>query len=113
MRIEALIPFVENGMLMFPGHDRSSVPEWCEPLVQEMEQFPVGKYVDCLDSLAYQLQLIIRPGAKRPPPPREDTMEAMRKRLKKFHHPVSKSGIPILGQDRVRIPTPVTIEVAR
>jgi hypothetical protein len=77
-----------------------------------MEQYPVGKYVDCLDALAYQVQIIGRPGLKSPPPPREDTMEAMRLRLRKFHHPKTRGGIPIIGHNNVR-QTPVTIEVRK
>ena len=113
MRIEALIPYSENGLIKFPGFDRATIPSWCEPLVQEMEQFPVGKYLDCIDSLAYQLQIIGRPGGKRTPKPREDTIDAMHKRLRRSHKLKSKRSIPIIGRNHLRDSTPITVEVSK
>lgn len=102
MRIQALIPYVENGLLLFPGWSHDTVPGDMAALQEEMLQFPVGKYMDCIDALAYQLQLVSRPARKKAPPPREDTAYAMMMKHKKLLGITKKSKIPIIGHDRVR-----------
>lgn len=56
-RIRGLIPYVESGTLRFPGQGVHSLQDGILDLYTEMTEYPVGKYQDAIDSLAYQLQL--------------------------------------------------------
>ena len=52
MRINAVVPLVENGdIYISPKHTE---------LVEEMRQFPYGKHDDIIDTLAYILQVLKR-----------------------------------------------------
>jgi predicted phage terminase large subunit-like protein len=57
LRIKALIPYVENGTIKFPGTGPHSLSGGMLDLYVEMTEYPVGGYDDALDSLASQLQL--------------------------------------------------------
>ena len=57
MRIQALIPYVESGTILFPGSGPESLTGGLRQLYDELIQYPVAKTKDCVDALAYQLQL--------------------------------------------------------
>lgn len=102
MRIEALVPYVENGLIAFPGFSSNTVPLHIKPLVEEMEQFPVGKYVDCLDSLAYHPQITIRSSKPKPTPRAENTIAAIFEKHRKKKRLRNRKSVPTIGHDRLR-----------
>lgn len=112
MRIEGLIPRVEYGMILFPGFGESTIPKHIYPLYEEMVQFPVGKYIDALDSLAYHLQLTIKPNKKvKIIQPGPDTIYALLKKHRRMVSGKKSYGIPVLGHDRIRSAEPEGIKV--
>lgn len=59
-RIRQIVPQVERGKLFFVG-DPKKPSHGQRILLQEMEWFPRGSTVDCLDALAYMPQMVALP----------------------------------------------------
>jgi len=54
MRVTSMIPFMKKGL--FHVH-----PENCKQLLQELQDYPYGLTVDCVDALAYLPEVVQRP----------------------------------------------------
>tara|TARA_R110002020_G_scaffold68553_10_gene179378 strand:- start:7793 stop:9559 length:1767 start_codon:yes stop_codon:yes gene_type:complete len=53
-RVLKMIPFIRQGFYHFR-------PESCKPVLQEMQEYPYGMTVDCVDALAYLPEVVARP----------------------------------------------------
>lgn len=103
LRIKALIPYVENGTIQFPGEGPHSLSGGMLDLYNEMITFPVGEYDDALDSLASQLQLY-RPAnlpKKKPEPPKRSFEYLMQQERNRRIRSKSKIGVPLLGRGEI------------
>jgi hypothetical protein len=103
MRIKALVPYVESGTIQFPGVGPESLSDGLRELYDEMVQYPVGKYVDALDALAY-FPKMVRPAAlPSAPPERTDTFEAYMKAWRSRRVRLGNDGTPVVGSCASRI----------
>lgn len=57
LRIKGLIPFFESGSILWPGKDENSLDGDMLKLWDQVTQYPMSKYKDGIDSLAYHLQI--------------------------------------------------------
>lgn len=100
MRIQALIPYVESGTIMFPGIGPESLTGGLRQLYDELVQYPVAKTKDCVDALAYQLQLYT---PARIPTKKAEVKYTFNELMKQERQRrVAKKGkLPILGQRNI------------
>lgn len=100
-RICALMPYVENGTIQFPGQGKHSLEGNMLDLYIEMVEYPVGAYVDTLDALSSQLQLY-SPASKPkviPAPPIRNIATLLEiERKKVAAEKRKKNGLPMLGR---------------
>lgn len=64
MRIKALVPYFESGSWAFPGKSSKDLNGDMLKLWEQVVTYPMSKFVDGIDSLAYHLQIIIPPAAQ-------------------------------------------------
>jgi len=68
MRIKGIIPLAAQKKIHFVAPRLEVAPLGMKVLYEEMEQFPKGVTVDCLDALAYTPSLVTAPKANLPKP---------------------------------------------
>lgn len=65
MRIKALVPYFESGTILWPGKSVDDFDENMHKLWDQVTMYPMSKYIDGLDSLAYHTQLYTPPAERR------------------------------------------------
>lgn len=65
MRIKGMVPFFESGSIQWPGSRPEDLNGDMLRLWDQVTQYPMSRFIDGVDSLAYHRQIIIPPAEKR------------------------------------------------
>ncbi len=65
MRIKGMVPYFESGTWQWPGEGPKSLNGDLLRLWDQVTQYPMSKFIDGVDSLAYHTQVIIPPAFRR------------------------------------------------
>jgi len=65
MRIKGLVPYFESGSILWPGNSTKDFDENMTRLWDQVTMYPMSKFIDGLDSLAYHLQLYTPPAERK------------------------------------------------
>jgi len=100
MRIKALVPYFESGTIQWPGTGPHDLNGDMLRLWDQVTMYPMTKYIDGIDSLAYHLQVIIPPAFRKEKidkPHAGITFDELRKRERSRRVRKTRKGMPIIG----------------
>jgi hypothetical protein len=105
MRIKGIVPYFESGSWQWPGNGPHDLNGDTLRLWDQVTQYPMSKYIDGVDSLAYHPQIIIPPALKKEPVTTAKvgiTFDEARKleRSRRLAGKRTIKGRPVIGQRR-------------
>ena len=108
MRIKGLVPYIESGTILFPGTGPNQLSGHMLKLYDQLTQYPMTKFIDGVDTLAYQLQLYTPPGVKKTYMKPEDGLriETIHNERFKRMREKKRSSIPTIGKFSTKPNTP-------